>query len=59
MRHRALSMANYRTLAAAQLGVYLHGLAGDLAMESSGMTALAAGDLVSHLGEAFHRLSGA
>jgi hydroxyethylthiazole kinase-like uncharacterized protein yjeF len=53
----ALLAQGYELPAAAQLGVYLHGLAGDLAAESSGRTALAAGDLVGHLGAAFDRLS--
>jgi NAD(P)H-hydrate epimerase len=47
----------YELSTAAQLGVFLHGLAGDLASESTGMTALAAGDLLRHLGTAFDRLS--
>ena len=42
---------------AAQLAVFLHGLAGDLAAQATGMTALAANDLVDHLGAAFERLS--
>ena len=45
----ALLAQGYEPLAAAQLGVYLHGLAGDLAIETTGMTALAAGDLVANL----------
>ncbi|MFQ5349179.1 MAG: NAD(P)H-hydrate dehydratase, partial [Thermoanaerobaculia bacterium] len=52
----ALVGQGYELPAAAQLGVYLHGLAGDLAVETIGMTALAADDLVSHLGAAFDRL---
>lgn len=47
----------YELPVAAQLGVYLHGLAGDLAVESTGMTALTASDLLRHLGAAFDRLS--
>lgn len=38
---------------AARLGVYLHGLAGDLAAKSLGQESLLAEDLVSHLGKAF------
>ncbi len=53
----ALVAQSYEPPVAAQLAVYLHGLAGDLAVESSGMTALAAADLVGHLGAAFDRLS--
>jgi hydroxyethylthiazole kinase-like uncharacterized protein yjeF len=45
-------------LDAARLGVYLHGLAGDLAAEEKGEAALAAGDLVEGLPAAFRRLTG-
>ena len=38
---------------AAFLGVYLHGLAGDLALEGSSEEALLAGDIADHLGMAF------
>ncbi|MFQ5742605.1 MAG: NAD(P)H-hydrate dehydratase [Acidobacteriota bacterium] len=44
---------------AARLGVYLHGLAGDLAAEALGETALIAGDLVAHLPHAFESLQAA
>jgi NAD(P)H-hydrate epimerase len=40
---------------AAQLGVYLHGLAGDLAAEGLGQESLTARDLVAHLPDAFGR----
>lgn len=53
----ALVGQGYELPVAAQLGVYLHGLAGDLAIETTGMTALAADDLVAHLGAAFDLLS--
>lgn len=43
-------------LDAARLGVYLHGLAGDLAAARTGETALAAGDLVSSLPAALQAL---
>ena len=38
---------------AAILGVYLHGLAGDLAAKELSMEALVAGDIIDHLGKAF------
>jgi len=41
---------------AAQLGVHLHGLAGDLAAEKLGQTSMIARDLADHLPEAFRRL---
>jgi len=41
---------------AAQLGTYVHGLAGDLAREQTGMTGMIAGDLVDSLPDAFHVL---
>ena len=41
---------------AAVLGVYLHGLAGDLAAETIGQNALIAGDLIQYLGKAFGKL---
>jgi NAD(P)H-hydrate epimerase len=42
---------------AACLAVYLHGLAGDLAAQTVGQAALAAGDLVDFLGRAYARLA--
>lgn len=41
---------------AARLGVYLHGMAGDLAQTVHSQTALIAGDLIAHLGEAVQKL---
>ncbi len=49
----ALLAQGYDALAAAQLGVYLHGLAGDLAIDEIAPEALRAGDLVDHLPRAF------
>ena len=44
---------------AACLGVYLHGLAGDIAAEKRGMWSLIAGDLIEELPAAFLRRAGA
>jgi NAD(P)H-hydrate epimerase len=44
--------------AAAQLGVYLHGLAGDLARDDLGEVSLIASDLVAYLPKAFARHQG-
>ncbi len=41
---------------AAVLGVYLHGLAGDLAAKQLGQRSLIAGDLIDFLGKAFKKL---
>ncbi len=46
----------YAPSEAALLGVYLHGLAGDIAAENNSMEALIAGDLISYFGSAFQRL---
>jgi len=45
-------------LGAAQAGVYLHGLAGDLAVEASSQEAMVAGDMIMYLGEAFREVKG-
>jgi len=42
---------------AAMLGVYLHGLAGDIAAKQNSQEALIAGDIIAHLGKAFLTLS--
>ncbi len=43
----------YQPLDAARLGVYLHGLAGDLAVINVGQNALIASDIIDNLGKAF------
>lgn len=47
----------YSPVHAAILGVYIHGLAGDIAAEHISMESLVAGDIVQHLGEAFRKMS--
>jgi NAD(P)H-hydrate epimerase len=39
---------------AAQLGVYIHGLAGDIARDQSGVIGMIAGDIVDALPDAFY-----
>lgn len=46
----------YASFEASVLGVYLHGLAGDLAMAELEQEALIAGDIVQYLGKAFKNL---
>jgi NAD(P)H-hydrate epimerase len=58
----ALLGQGLKPFAAAQLGVYLHGLAGDLARDAVGEVSLIASDLLQYLPSAFnalHRASGA
>lgn len=47
----------YKPLEAAQYGVYLHGLSGDIAAERLGMEAMIASDIIENLGEAFKQLT--
>ncbi|MBL7749399.1 MAG: NAD(P)H-hydrate dehydratase, partial [Chitinophagaceae bacterium] len=49
----SLLAQGYSSVEASILGVYLHGLAGDLAAKSSSMESMLAGDIVDRLGEAF------
>jgi hydroxyethylthiazole kinase-like uncharacterized protein yjeF len=42
---------------AAQLGVYVHGLAGDIARDQNGEIGMIAGDIVDGLSDAFYHLS--
>lgn len=46
----------YTALEAALFGVFIHGKAGDIAVESTGYQALTASDLIDSLGEAFMSL---
>ena len=52
----ALLAQGYEPLDAARLGVYVHGLAGDLAAEQLSLEALTASDLVAFFGKAFQQL---
>ena len=54
----SLLSQKYQPLEAALLGVYIHGLSGDMVAHNLGMESLTAGDLVSYLPEAFKVLNG-
>ena len=47
---------NYEPWLAAIIGVYLHGLAGDIASENAGQEALIASDIIDSIGMAFKQL---
>jgi hydroxyethylthiazole kinase-like uncharacterized protein yjeF len=47
---------NYQPGEACLLGVYIHGLAGDLAAKKYGMEALIAGDIIKQIGKAFKKI---
>lgn len=51
-----LMAQGYSSLESCVLGVYLHGLAGDLAAKQLGFEALTAGDILNFLGKAFKKL---
>ncbi len=55
----ALLAQGYDTTIATRLGVYIHGLAGDLACKHKSMTGMIAGDLVQMLPAAWRILEGA
>ncbi|RPH33238.1 MAG: NAD(P)H-hydrate dehydratase [Bacteroidales bacterium] len=44
----------YDSVSSSILGVYLHGLAGDLAAQKRGMESLTASDIIRHIGDAFN-----
>ncbi|RUA26454.1 MAG: bifunctional ADP-dependent NAD(P)H-hydrate dehydratase/NAD(P)H-hydrate epimerase [Bacteroidetes bacterium] len=52
----ALLSQNYPPIEAAILGVYIHGLAGDIAAKKKGFEAMIASDIVKYLGKAFGKL---
>jgi ADP-dependent NAD(P)H-hydrate dehydratase / NAD(P)H-hydrate epimerase len=53
----ALLAQTYTPIQAALMGVYVHGLAGDIAVNTKGEISLIASDLVDLLGDAFLRVS--
>lgn len=52
----ALLARRYGRREACMLGVFIHGLAGDIAAEDLGMESLVAGDIINYLPKAFKRL---
>lgn len=52
----SLRAQHYTALQAALLSVYIHGLAGDMAAEHLGQTAMNAGDIIRYLPQAFKQL---
>jgi NAD(P)H-hydrate epimerase len=52
----ALAGQGLNSFDAAVLGVYIHGLAGDLAVKKTGQVSLIATDIIESLGEAFKKL---
>ena len=52
----ALTAQKYEPLHAALLGVYIHGLAAEYALEKQSMESMTATDVVNHLGAAFNSL---
>ncbi|MBQ9362547.1 MAG: NAD(P)H-hydrate dehydratase [Bacteroidaceae bacterium] len=52
----SLLAQEYKSEAAARLGTYLHGLAGDIAAEQRGYESLIASDIIDSLGVAFKRI---
>ncbi len=53
----ALLAQSYPSLHAAVLGVYIHGLAGDLALNAQSLESLTASDIIDNLGNAFKQLN--
>ncbi len=51
-----LLAAGYSSGNAAVLGVYLHGLAGDIALDNASQESLIASDIIDHLGRAFNSI---
>jgi NAD(P)H-hydrate epimerase len=54
----SLITQGYSSLDASLIAVYIHGMAGDIALEYSSMEALIASDIIDNLGMAFRRVKG-
>lgn len=52
----SLLAQHYSPIDAALIGVYIHGLAGDIALKSQGFHALSPSDIISKLGKAFKKI---
>jgi NAD(P)H-hydrate epimerase len=52
----ALQAQGYNAFDAARLGVFLHGMAGDIAARTVAFESITAGEIISHLGIAFNEL---
>jgi NAD(P)H-hydrate epimerase len=50
----SLLAQHYNSLEAARLGVHVHGLAGDLCLETESVESLIASNIIQYLGKAFH-----
>jgi len=48
----------YSSLDATLIGVFIHGLAGDIALQTSSVESLIAGDLIDNFGSAFRQVKG-
>lgn len=48
--------SGYEPLEAATIGVYIHGLAGDIALKTQSYESLIASDIINHIGDAFIEL---
>jgi NAD(P)H-hydrate epimerase len=53
-----LQAQGYSTLESCLLGVYLHGLSGDIAASAEGYEAMIANDIIVNLGKSFQTLYG-
>jgi NAD(P)H-hydrate epimerase len=53
-----LMAQGYSSLEACLLGVFIHGMAGDIALKEQGYEALIAGDIINNLGKTFQTLYG-
>jgi len=52
----SLLAQGYKAYRSAIAGVYLHGLAGDIALKSEGYNALSPSDIINKLGKAFKKI---